>query len=181
VVLRGLQYCCCMCMCMWSPGCMCSALPYPLPTWFLKQLEYFLTVPLRAVACAREPQQRQRRLEHFALPSMYAQSGPKALPYLRTPSGTTPLTPPVAPLCRSKDKLAVLERGDCSGVPLNYRAHKCGRMWLLLKVNLVVEPRLLRAAVDQALLQLYSKSGEAQPGGFAPAEPAPEDRAALGV
>lgn len=70
-------------------------------------------------------------------------------------------------------------QGDCSVVPEEHRATTCERKWLTLAANVVVEPSLLLAAVDKALLQLYSKAGLPLPEGFVPFDSLAEDLAAL--
>lgn len=84
--------------------------------------------------------------------------------------------PFVAP-CRSEAKSEVLERVDCSPLLPDHprKALRCYRKWLVQNINLVVEPRLLRAAVDRALGELWRKSGVAPPAGFAPVEDVPQE------
>jgi hypothetical protein len=74
--------------------------------------------------------------------------------------------------------VAVLERDDFRGLPAA-TAIQGRRNWFLRGADLVVEPRLLRAAVDEALQQLFAKSGVRPPSGFKPRTPSRKDSAAL--
>ncbi|GAB4813442.1 hypothetical protein N2152v2_000488 [Parachlorella kessleri] len=66
----------------------------------------------------------------------------------------------------SDQKVAVYERGDCSVLPEEQREDPCIRRWLSAGVNLVVEPRVLHAAVGRALRVLHDKAALALPSGL---------------